>query len=39
MLQWSKFDTIVAQGREHAEALLDALPAEQLARLRTTAAP
>lgn len=39
MLQWNKFDAIVAQGRQHAEALLDALPPEQLARLRSTAQP
>ena len=39
MLQWNKFDAIVAQGRQHAEALLDALPPEQLARLRSTALP
>ncbi|HSV69022.1 MAG TPA: patatin-like phospholipase family protein [Methylibium sp.] len=34
MLQWNKFDAIVAQGHAHAAAVLDALPPERLERLR-----
>jgi NTE family protein len=32
MLQWDRFDAIVQQGRAHAAQVLDALPAEDLAR-------
>ncbi len=34
MLQWKKFDTIVAQGRAHAEQVLDGLGPQRLERLR-----
>ncbi len=34
MLEWERFDVIVRQGHEHGLAVLDALPAELLMRLR-----
>ena len=34
MLEWERFDAIVEQGHAHARAVLDALPAPLLARLR-----
>jgi len=36
MLQWNKFDSIVALGREHALQVLQALPAEALRPFRET---
>ncbi|MGA0612029.1 patatin-like phospholipase family protein [Caldimonas sp. KR1-144] len=38
MLQWDRFDTIVAQGHAHAVQVLDALAPEQLERFRARAA-
>lgn len=38
MLQWDRFDTIVAQGHAHAVQVLDTLAPEQLARFRARAA-
>jgi len=35
MLQWDKFDTIVQQGREHAQEMLAALSEEELRRYRS----
>jgi hypothetical protein len=34
MLDWSRFDSIVQQGRTHAEDVLDKLPAEKLEALQ-----
>ena len=38
MLQWDRFDAIVAQGHAHAVQVLDTLAPEQLARFRARAA-
>jgi NTE family protein len=38
MLQWNRFDDIVAQGHAHAAEILDRLPPKELARLRPSAA-
>lgn len=38
MMQWDRFDAIVAQGRTHAEEVLDALPAQAMQALRPTLA-
>jgi len=38
MLQWDRFDTIVAQGHAHAVQVLDTLAPEQLARFRARVA-
>ncbi len=39
MLQWNRFDSIVAQGREHALQVLQALPPEALQPYRPTPTP
>lgn len=38
MLQWKKFDSIVAQGHAHGAQVLDALPPDRLKRFATGAA-